>query len=233
MLNELFTCLNNLLSGNIWIALIGSFIWGVLSILLSPCHLSSIPLIIAYISRKEVTSAKRSFQLSLLFALGILFSIAIIGLITALLGRMLGDIGEVGIYLIPVILIIAGLILLDIFRIPFLEKNYFLDNKTISTFTVLLLGVIVGIGLGPCTFAFIAPILAIVFSTASSGLFFPILLLSSFSIGHCLVISLAGVFTKKVQLLLNLSEDAKPLWIFKKLCGVLLIILGLYFILIY
>lgn len=233
MINDILTYLSTALSSSWWIAVIASFLWGILSILLSPCHLSSIPLIIAYITRKEVKTVNKSFQISLLFSIGILFSLALIGLITALLGRILGDIGSIVNYIIPIILIIAGLILLDIFNISFLERRIKLPHKFTGTFFTLLLGLTVGVGLGPCTFAFIAPILAIVFSSASSSLFFPILLLGSFSIGHCLTISLAGILTKKVQNVLNLSEKGKPLWIFKKLCGILLIVLGLYFIFFY
>jgi cytochrome c-type biogenesis protein len=232
LLNDVFIWLNSLISETIWIALIGSFLWGVLSILLSPCHLSSIPLIIAYISRKEINSVKKSFRLSLLFAIGILLSLVIIGLITTLLGRIIGDIGDAANYILPVILIFAGLILLDILNLRFIEKNI-IPSKIISgSFGVLTLGVIAGIGLGPCTFAFAAPILAIMFNTASTGLFYPILLLLSFSIGHCMVISLAGVLTKKVQSMLNLSEKGKPFWIIKKTSGVLMIILAGYLILI-
>ena len=66
------------------VALAASFAWGVLSIVLSPCHLSSIPLIIGFISGQgaEIT-ARRAFTLSALFSAGILITIGAIGAVTA------------------------------------------------------------------------------------------------------------------------------------------------------
>lgn len=54
--------------------------WGVLSVVLSPCHLSSVPLVVAYMSGgTEWPSGRRALGLSSAFALGILSSIALVG----------------------------------------------------------------------------------------------------------------------------------------------------------
>ncbi|HNW29974.1 MAG TPA: cytochrome C biogenesis protein, partial [Spirochaetota bacterium] len=85
MIIEIFTWLSGTLSSSPGIALLGSFIWGVLSIVLSPCHLASIPLIVGYIDEQGKITTRRAFFLSLLFALGILITIGVIGLITGLM----------------------------------------------------------------------------------------------------------------------------------------------------
>jgi cytochrome c-type biogenesis protein len=72
MIIELFSWLTKAIEGTPYIALIAAFIWGILSILLSPCHLASIPLIIGYIDEQGRISIKRAFWISVLFALGIL-----------------------------------------------------------------------------------------------------------------------------------------------------------------
>lgn len=100
MLDSLFTTLYNAMSGAIWLAVLASFAWGVLSILLSPCHLSSIPLVVGFISSQGKISIKKTFNISLIFSIGILITIALIGIITASLGRLMGDIGGVGNYLV-------------------------------------------------------------------------------------------------------------------------------------
>ena len=69
-MESLFNWLSALVGSTIWVALAGSFLWGVLSILLSPCHLTSIPLIVGYISQGEHKSIKRAFLTSLAFASG-------------------------------------------------------------------------------------------------------------------------------------------------------------------
>ena len=51
------------------IALLAAVGWGIISIILSPCHLSSIPLVIGYISSQGQEGVKRSYLLSLVFAI--------------------------------------------------------------------------------------------------------------------------------------------------------------------
>lgn len=99
MIEQIFTALTAAMTGYFGIALLAAYAWGVLSILLSPCHLSSIPLVLGYISLKDNPTHKKVFKLSLAFALGVLVSIAIVGATTSLLGGILGYIGPFGLYL--------------------------------------------------------------------------------------------------------------------------------------
>ena len=95
-MTELFEILTNAVAGRFWIAVSAAGLWGILSIILSPCHLTSIPLIIGYIAKQNETSGKRSLILSLSFAGGVLLTIAVIGLVTASMGRLIGDVGAWG-----------------------------------------------------------------------------------------------------------------------------------------
>lgn len=54
----------------------------------------------------------------LLFSVGILITIAAIGVITAAAGRMMGDIGAYGNYFVAVIFLIVGLVLLGAIPMP-------------------------------------------------------------------------------------------------------------------
>lgn len=49
MLEQLLSGMSQAVSGTPTLALLAAFGWGVLSIILSPCHLASIPLIIGFI----------------------------------------------------------------------------------------------------------------------------------------------------------------------------------------
>jgi len=91
---------------------------GILSIVLSPCHLASIPLIVGFVDNQGRISAKRAFAISLLFALGILVTIGLIGAITAAAGRMMGDVGRYGNYFVAAIFFLVGLHLLDVIPMP-------------------------------------------------------------------------------------------------------------------
>lgn len=81
-------------------------------------------------------------------------------------------------------------------------------------FAALILGLLFGITLGPCTFAYMAPVLGIVFQTAQTSFASASMLLLAFGIGHCSVIVGAGTLSKKVQQYLNWSEELKTiLWV--------------------
>ena len=55
-----------------------------------------------------------------------------------------------------------------------------------------------------------------------------ILLLTAYGIGHCPIIVLAGTFTQMVQRYLDWSEKSKGTVILKRICGILVIIGGIY-----
>ncbi|HRR86058.1 MAG TPA: cytochrome C biogenesis protein, partial [Phycisphaerae bacterium] len=83
MIEQLFTALTHAVEGTPIVALAASFVWGILSIILSPCHLASIPLIVGFIDQQGQMTTRRAFGISTLFSVGILITIALIGVITA------------------------------------------------------------------------------------------------------------------------------------------------------
>ena len=226
-MEKLFTTLTHAVEGAPVIAVITSFLWGILSILLSPCHLASIPLIVGFISGQGQLSTKRSFYISSLFAVGILVTIAGIGAITGAAGRMLGDVGAYGNYFVAAIFFIIGLIMLDVIPMPFGAPGQ-IGFKRKGLLAAFLLGLIFGIALGPCTFAFMAPVLAVVFKVSAANLLFGISLLVVYGLGHCSVIIFAGTFTEAVQHYMNWNEKSSGAIILKKICGILVLIAGLY-----
>ena len=223
----LFTQLSHAIEGAAWLALVASFTWGVLSILLSPCHLASIPLIVGFIDDQGRVSPLRSFLIALLFSVGILLTIAAIGIITAAAGRMMGDLGPSVNYLVAAIFFLIGLHLLEIINLPFSGPGNVRINKK-GIFAGFMLGLIFGLALGPCTFAYMAPMLGVTFKVASGNLVYGSLLLLFYGIGHCSVIVFAGTATGLVQQYLNWNEKSQGAIILKKVCGVLVIFGGLY-----
>jgi cytochrome c-type biogenesis protein len=93
-----------------------------------------------------------------------------------------------------------------------------------------ILGLVFGIALGPCTFAYMAPILGVTFKLASTKLLYGVLLLIVYGLGHCSVIVLAGTSTELVQRYMSWNEKSKATIIIKGICGVLVILGGLYLI---
>ncbi|MEO0161081.1 MAG: cytochrome c biogenesis protein CcdA [candidate division WOR-3 bacterium] len=227
---ELLTWLTKALEQNPVIAIAASFLWGILSIILSPCHLASIPLVVGYISEQGRISVKRAFVIALIFALGVLITIGVVGLVTALLGRMMGDIGRTGNYIVAIVFFIIGLHLIGIIPLPFSGGGPSVDKK--GLLGAFIIGLVFGIALGPCTFAYMAPMLGVVFAVASTRLGYAFTLIFAYAIGHCSVIVLAGTLTETIGNYLHWSEKSKGVSIVKKICGVLVILGGVYLIII-
>jgi cytochrome c-type biogenesis protein len=228
-MDQLFTNLTHAVEGAPLIALSAALVWGILSIVLSPCHLASIPLIVGFIDEQGRISTKRAFWISTLFSLGILVTIALVGIVTALAGRMMGDIGRYGNYLIALIFFVIGLHLLGVIPMPGSGPGQ-VKLKQRGALAAFILGLIFGIALGPCTFAYMAPMLAIVFKAGSEQPVYAGSLLLLYGLGHCAVIVLAGTFTEVVQRYLNWNEKSKGALILKKVCGLLVLLGGLYMI---
>ena len=229
MLEQLFTTLSHAVEGVPAVALTASLVWGVLSILLSPCHLASIPLIVGFVGQQGRITTRRAFGIAFLFALGILVTIAVIGVITAAAGRMLGDVGRYGNYFVAAIFFVVGLYLLDAIRLP-MPGAAQPGMKRKGLLAAFILGLVFGIALGPCTFAYMAPMLAVTFRLAATNLPYGILLLLLYGVGHCTVIVLAGTFTEVVQHYLNWTEKSRGAVILKRVCGALVLLGGLYLI---
>ncbi len=229
MLERLFTALTRAIEGGPAVALSAAFVWGILSIVLSPCHLASIPLIVGFIDEQGRISTKRAFQIALLFSLGILVTIGLIGALTAAAGRMMGDVGAYGNYFVAAIFFLVGLHLLGVIPMPFTGPGQ-IQMKKRGRLAAFLLGLLFGVALGPCTFAYMAPMLAVTFRLAAAHMAYGILLLLAYGIGHCAVIVLAGTFAGSVQYYLDWNEASKGATILKKICGVLVLLGGLWMI---
>ncbi|MCX7024289.1 MAG: hypothetical protein NT080_06685 [Spirochaetes bacterium] len=148
-----------------------AILWGLMSVLLSPCHLGSIPLIVGFI-------------------------------------------------------ILCGLWLMDV---PPLSRVMF-STKAAPTGRgasgALILGLIYGVILGPCSFAFLAPMIGVVFQAGGADLGFGIGLMASFALGHCAAIIAAGTFGDAVRAFLARRGSGTAATWFKRACGAVVVVAG-------
>jgi cytochrome c-type biogenesis protein len=228
-MEQLFTNLSHAVEGAPAIALTASVIWGVLSIVLSPCHLASIPLIVGFISEQGQVTVKRAFWTATLFAVGILITIAAIGAITAAAGRMMGDVGRYGNYFVAIIFFVVGLHLVGVIPLSFSGAGP-VGMKRKGLLAAFILGLVFGVALGPCTFAYMAPMLGVTFKLAATNFLYGALLLLAYGVGHCSVIVAAGASTELVQRFLNWNEQSKGIAVVKIVCGVLVLWGGVWLI---
>lgn len=224
---DVFTLLSNMLYETQVVALLAAFLWGVISVLLSPCHLASVPLVMGYVSQQSKGIKKTAWMLSVLFALGILLMTLVIGVITGLMGVMLGDIGVVGKVIGVLLFALTGLLLLDFIQLPTMPHRWLLTFERGGYWAALGLGMLFGSVLGPCAFAFLMPILGVVFIASEQSMLFPAAMLGSYAIGHSLVIVAAGVWSVRlVQLSQGQLASQSVVWI-RKILGVVMLMLAI------
>jgi cytochrome c-type biogenesis protein len=207
---------------------IGCFMWGAVSVLFSPCHLASIPLIVAYVAGQEhLVTGKKAVSYAVAFSIGLFITIAAVGLICAQLGRMLGDIGPYWTIAVGLLLFWVALDMLGVAKCSI--SSGLLAKLTIKgLFGAFILGLAYGFLSGSCTFGFIAPILAIISvqETMITGIVFIVL----FAIGHCIPIVIAGSSTAMVKGILGSSSWQQGGRFFRKLAGTMIAFLGVYFL---
>lgn len=228
MINDFLTTMHGWISGGPAIAALGCFMWGGVSVVLSPCHMASIPLIVSYVAGQEKSLKMKSAAFyAAAFTVGLFITIALVGIGCSLLGRMLGDIGPWWTIVVGIILIWVALDMLGI-------QGCTISGSLMTRFRVqglwgaFVLGLAYGVLSGSCTFGFIAPILAII--TIQQKIVNGILFIILFGIGHCLPIAVAGSSVALVRRALENSRFQQGSWWFRRIAGVAIAGLGGYFI---
>jgi cytochrome c-type biogenesis protein len=224
---DVLTALTRMLEGQPALGLLGAFLWGVASILLSPCHLAGIPLIVAYTGRSSSLPSRRAAGLSTVFALGILVTVAIVGAVSVLAGRMLGAIGGVANYLVAALLFVVGLELLGAWPVHWsgLPRPETTRRGLAGAF---LFGLAFGTALGPCTLAFLGPVVGMTMKTAGARPMFAMLLMLAYAAGHCGVLAAAGTGGPRLARCGAWSE--RGVGVSRRACGVLVLAGGVYLI---
>jgi cytochrome c-type biogenesis protein len=227
-MDQVFLAINSWMTQGILLGGVGCFLWGMVSVLFSPCHLASIPLIVGYVAGQDQAMAGRRAALyAVQFTLGLFITIAVIGVICTLLGRMLGDVGPYMNLVVGAVLIWVALDILGVAACS-MSNGLMARIKVKGLTGAFVLGLAYGILSGSCTFGFIAPILAII--TVQQKILTGLVFITLFGLGHCIPIALAGSSTALVKRFLANSAWQQGSQYFRKLAGVCIGTLGVYFI---
>jgi cytochrome c-type biogenesis protein len=228
VLESIFLTVNEWIGAGSGLAAVGCFLWGMISVVFSPCHLASIPLIVGYVGgQQQILNPREAATYSIAFTLGLFITIAVIGIVCAFLGRMLGDVGNYWQILIGAVLLWVALGMFGFERFS-MSGSLLYRLKLRGLMGAFILGLAYGVLSGSCTFGFIAPILAII--TIQQKVATGVLFILLFAIGHCLPIVVAGSSTAAVKgVLENSTWQGAGNW-FRKGAGVMIGILGIYFV---
>jgi len=227
-MDQIFLTINAWMTQGLLLGALGCFLWGMVSVLFSPCHLASIPLIVSYVAgQNQIVAERKAALYAMAFTIGLFITIATIGVICSLLGRMLGDVGPYMSIAVGAILVWVSLDILGVAKCS-MSSGLLAKIKVKGLFGALVLGLAYGILSGSCTFGFIAPILAII--TVQQKILTGVIFILLFGIGHCIPIALAGSSTALVKRFLENSAWQQGSGLFRKLAGVCIGALGIYFI---
>jgi cytochrome c-type biogenesis protein len=226
---ELLSSFGNAFAGPAAWAVPAAIAWGMLSVFLSPCHLSGIPLVVAYMNGGGAfPDTRRALRLSASFAAGTVASIAVVGAATVTAGRIAGDVGAAGSYALAAVFFAVGLHLLGVISWPSWAAPA--SSRRRGAAGALLLGLVFGAALGPCTFAFMAPLLGLVFAAGRADAAPGVLLVASYAAGHAAAIILAGASAQGVQRWLSSRAGAGATTVLRGAAGAAVILGGLYFL---
>jgi cytochrome c biogenesis protein CcdA len=217
----------HIIISNPWLGFGVVFIGGLLTAS-NPCVLAMIPLMIGFVGgQKELVGFRKSFIFSILFVIGLSVTFGIMGVIAATTGSLLGDVGNFWRYIVAAVCIVMGIHLLEIIRIP-IPSVQMKNVKFSGTIGAFLMGLLFGVVSTPCAVPILAVILVLI--AAKGSMLYGLGLLFSYSIGHCVLIVIAGTSIGTVKKLLDSKHFNRANLIFRKVAAVFIIIVGIYFL---
>ncbi len=226
-MERFFGDIGQLIQHNPWLAVIAVFVGG-MTTASNPCVLAMIPLMMSVVAGyKETTGLKKALIFSLFFVIGLSITFTILGLISALMGRMFGDVGRFWKYLIAAVCLVMGLHLLGLFKINFRTPEY-LRVRRGGTVGAFLLGLLFGVVSTPCA----VPILAVLltFVAGQGNVVYGGALLLVYALGHSVLILIAGTSMGAAKRLIESKGLRRTNLVLQRIAGVIIILVGLYFL---
>ena len=216
------------------IKFLGAFLWGMASVILSPCGISLIPLVVGYVANTDTPSHFKAFKISCAFCIGIIINLMLIAFITSGIGMLLGGYERFLTLITAAVFIIMGLHIMGLIHVKFLGMSSRVKGtESQSMKGAIVLGIISGLAVGPCNIGYVSPVLSVAMSEASQGLAGAIILVLCYALGYCTVLVFAGTFAQIFSYYLQSDEDSVLTWMVKAvniLCGIALVIGGIYLI---
>jgi len=218
-----------LLESNSALAFVGAFGAGSITAI-APCSLVSVPLLVgtSVALNKDLQGRKKVFYtyaFASLFALGVMISFSILGLIVAKFGGFF-SVAPLWAYLVASIFsVLIGLYAWGV--LGEIDKSSIM--KHLIKFRLaggFLIGIIFGLVSTPCASA---PLVAIITVAANSGYIYAYGLILTFALGHSMLLLVAGVsvgFTQSITSNATLTKVSNYL---NKGFALMLIAIGVYF----
>jgi len=225
MIDNLLQNISVLMQHNAWVAPLAALVAGVLTSL-TPCALSSVPLVIGYVGAAEGKNTRRSFKLSLTFALGMALTFTILGTAASLLGRLLRGAGAWWYLVLGTLMLLMALQTWEVFN--FIPSSSLLgSNKKRGYVGAILAGMLGGFFSSPCATPVLVALLTLV--AGKGSLAWGVFLLLLYSIGHSILVVVAGTSIGFVKNISKNPRYSRFSFIAKYGMGLVLLLMGFYF----
>ena len=219
-LNQIATTI----SSNMWLAPLLALLAGVLTSV-TPCALSSVPLIIGYVGGVGEKNTKKAFAYSAMFSVGTAVTFVALGIIATSAGKLMGTSSSVWYMVLGVLMVLMALQTWEIFNfIP--SVNLISKSKKKGFIGAFLAGILGGIFSSPCSTPVLIALLAIV--AGEGNLLWGVLLMLLYSIGHSALIMVAGTSIGFVQKINRSTKYKTAAVVLKMVMGAAILLIGLY-----
>ena len=201
-MNEILESLSIIIKDSMWLAPLLAIVAGTFTSV-TPCSLSTIPLVIGVVGGTGQKDTRNSFKLSLTFALGTAVTFTIFGTLASLAGNLIGTSAKWWYIALGILMLMMALQTWEVFN--FIPSTYLISkSKKTGYIGAFIAGVLGGIFSSPCSTPVLIALLAIVAGKGSVA--WGVLLLLLYSIGHAILAVVAGTSVGFVQ---KLSQSEK------------------------
>ncbi|OLN32999.1 cytochrome c biogenesis CcdA family protein [Desulfosporosinus metallidurans] len=188
MINQWLDLLSTLISHSMWVAPLLALLAGLLTSL-TPCSLSSVPLVIGYVGGTGNNDTKKAFRLSLTFAAGSAVTFTILGTVSSLVGKLMGTSSSWWYLLLGVLMVLMAMQTWEIYN--FIPSTYLMARNTRRGYIgAFIAGILGGVFSSPCATPVLITLLAVVAEKGS--LMWGVVLLLLYSVGHSGLVLVAG-----------------------------------------
>lgn len=208
---------------NMWLAPLLALFAGVLTSF-TPCSLSSIPLVIAYVGGIGV-EPKKALRLSLVFALGAAITFTVLGVVAASIGQLLGTGAKWWYIVLGILMVLMALQTWEVVQI--IPSTYLTGKSKRRGYAgAMIIGMLGGLFSSPCATPVLIALLAI--AAGSGNLLWGAFLMLVYGVGHGALAVLAGSSIGVVNRLVQSERYGALSRILKIVMGVLILMIGLY-----
>ncbi len=199
-----------------------SFLEGIITFI-SPCLLPMIPLYVSYFAGGRERNTKKTVKNALGFILGFTIVFVCMGALAGTFGRLLREYKTIVDIVAGLIVIIFGLNFIGVLRLTIFKGGKKIKTDDLGFFSSMAFGFVFSIGWTPCVGAFLGS--ALMLAASQGHVLEGVVMLLLYSLGLGIPFFISAILIDKLRGAFTFIK--KHYNVINKVCGVLLIIMGI------